>query len=48
MGDELPFVYFRRKFHSLAITDDRTPDGRGLASIGAAGSVVVELDMGWM
>jgi len=50
-GEEMPFVYFRRKFHSLAIGDDRSADSRGLAPVGAAGAghadlmpVVIELD----
>ena len=57
MGEEMPFVYFRRKFHSLAIGDDRSADdrGRGLAPVGHVGAghadlmpVVIELDLGWM
>lgn len=36
LGDEMPFVYFRRKFHSLPVTD-KVP-----------GAVVIELDLGWM
>ena len=46
MGEEMPFVYFRRKFHSLPLTDDKAPSA-------AAGPrpqlpVVIELDLGWM
>ncbi|MGH3253153.1 MAG: flavin reductase family protein [Trebonia sp.] len=53
MGDEMPFVYFRRKFHSLALEEERAAGDRGLAAVGAAphpvlGPVVVELDLGWM
>jgi flavin reductase ActVB len=51
MGDEMPFVYFRRKFHSLALEEERA--AAELAAVGAAphpmlGPVVVELDLGWM
>jgi flavin reductase ActVB len=58
MGNETPFVYFRRKFHALALHDEQAAgaDGRlvspavrnGAASDAAFGSVVVELDLGWM
>ena len=46
MGEEMPFVYFRRKFHPLPLTDDK-------AASTAAGTrpqlpVVIELDLGWM
>jgi flavin reductase ActVB len=53
MGDEMPFVYFRRKFHSLALEEERVTAERALAPVGATshqvpGPVVVELDLGWM
>ena len=52
MGEEMPFVYFRRKFHSLAVQDDKAADGPGGAPAGAGrevpGPVVIELDLGWM
>ena len=41
MGDEMPFVYFRRKFHSLAIEEERATQDRGLAVVGAAGQPVL-------
>ncbi len=34
MGEEMPFVYFRRKFHSLPVTDDKASS----AAAGAARS----------
>jgi flavin reductase ActVB len=44
MGEEMPFVYFRRKFHSLASGDDKAaaPAARPQPP------VVIELDLGWM
>jgi flavin reductase ActVB len=59
LGEEMPFVYFRRKFHSLESADDRAADGgdRVLASLGYGGGtdpqvalvpVVFELDIGWV
>jgi flavin reductase (DIM6/NTAB) family NADH-FMN oxidoreductase RutF len=46
MGEEMPFVYFRRKFHSLPVTDDKA------AAAPAGGRpqppMVIELDLGWM
>ena len=45
MGEEMPFVYFRRKFHSLAIQDEKAADRPGKAP---AVPVVIELDLGWM
>ncbi|HEX3963544.1 MAG TPA: flavin reductase family protein [Trebonia sp.] len=52
MGQEMPFVYFRRKFHSLAIGDDTAAGDRELARAGVGhavpGPVVIELDLGWM
>jgi flavin reductase ActVB len=41
MGDEMPFVYFRRKFHSLAIEEEQAAQDRGLAVVGAAGQPVL-------
>ena len=51
IGDEMPFVYFRRKFHSLALDGDQAggDPGRGGTPVGdALHPVVVELDLGWM
>ena len=50
MGEEMPFVYFRRKFHSLAIGDDKTTKGReATAPADVSHPVpVIELDLGWM
>ena len=52
LGEEMPFVYFRRKFHSLAISDDKSAGDHGPAEAGAGhavpGPVVIELDLGWM
>jgi flavin reductase ActVB len=45
LGEEMPFVYFRRKFHSLAIQDEKAADRPGKAP---AVPVVIELDLGWM
>ena len=41
MGEEMPFVYFRRKFHALPVADDQAPSKPTLP-------VVIELDLGWM
>jgi hypothetical protein len=58
IGDEVPFVYFRRKFHSLGPRGDQVADGgrRALAHLGYGGAdaqvalvpVVFELDIGWV
>jgi flavin reductase ActVB len=52
IGEEMPFVYFRRKFHSLAISDDKATGNRALAAADVgrpvSGPVVIELDLGWM
>ena len=63
VGSETPFVYFRRRFHALALNSDEALDAGGRAlvpaghtaaghvaagSAAALGSVVVELDLGWM
>lgn len=45
MAEEMPFVYFRRKLHSLPVTDDKA------AAAPAARPQpprVIELDLGWM
>jgi len=44
MGEEMPFVYFRRKFHSLPVTEEKP----GAPRAGASLPVVIELDLGWM
>lgn len=45
LGDEAPFVYFRRKFHALPVSDEQAAEGgRGPA----LGPGVFELDMGWV
>jgi flavin reductase ActVB len=47
LGAEMPFVYFRRRFHSLP-----ADDAGGSRETGAARQaglpVVIELDLGWM
>jgi flavin reductase ActVB len=56
LGSETPFVYFRRKFHALALDDQAAAVGRALSPASAngtgtgagLGSVMVELDLGWM
>lgn len=59
IGDEMPFVYFRRAFHSLEPRDAQAADGgdRVLAPLGRGGGtdprvalipVVFELDIGWV
>jgi flavin reductase ActVB len=40
LGGEPPFVYFRRTFHSLELSDPQAIDNLG--------PVVFELDMGWV
>jgi|HubBroStandDraft_6_1064221.scaffolds.fasta_scaffold4245494_2 hypothetical protein len=42
----MPFVYFRRKFHALPVTEDKPGDARPRAS--ATLPEVIELDLGWM
>ena len=44
LGEEMPFVYFRRKFHALPVADDKAaaPPARPQPP------VVIELDLGWM
>jgi len=44
LGEEMPFVYFRRKFHSLPVTEEKPGAPRTRASL----PVVIELDLGWM
>jgi flavin reductase ActVB len=44
IGDEMPFVYFRRKFHSLETRDDRATDDDGRILV----PVVIDPDIGWM
>jgi flavin reductase ActVB len=46
LGKEMPFVYFRRKFHSLPVTEDKPGDERVPAR--ASLPVVIELDLGWL
>jgi flavin reductase ActVB len=48
LGEEMPFVYFRRKFHSLPIGDDRAAGKAKQAQGQASLPVVIELDLGWM
>jgi flavin reductase ActVB len=44
MGEEMPFVYFRRKFHPLPLAaDEKTPPAAPTQP-----PVVIELDLGWM
>jgi hypothetical protein len=42
LGEEMPFVYFRRKFHALPVAAPASPPAR------PALPVVIELDLGWM
>jgi flavin reductase ActVB len=44
IGDEMPFVYFRRKFHSLESRDDQVVDGDGRILV----PVMFEPDFGWV
>ena len=46
LSEEMPFVYFRRKFHSLPAAHDKPGGERGPAR--ASLPVVIELDLGWM
>ena len=46
MGEEMPFVYFRRKFHSLPPPEEKPGDARPRASANLP--QVIELDLGWM
>ena len=48
LGEEMPFVYFRRKFHSLPIGDDQAAGKAKQAQGQASLPVVIELDLGWM
>ena len=48
MGEEMPFVYFRRRFHSLPAGDDKAAGKSGPAPDRASLPVVIELDLGWM
>ena len=45
LGEEMPFVYFRRKFHSLPLGAE---EAAGRAPGRAILPVVIELDLGWM
>ena len=48
VGEEMPFVYFRREFHSLPVGDDQAAGKPGQAPARASLPVVIELDLGWM
>jgi flavin reductase ActVB len=48
LGEEMPFVYFRRKFHSLPVGDDGAAGKNGQAPAQPTLPVVIELDLGWM
>jgi flavin reductase ActVB len=48
LGAEMPFVYFRRKFHSLPAGDDEQDGQSGPAPARPGLPVVIELDLGWM
>jgi flavin reductase ActVB len=48
LGEEMPFVYFRRKFHALPVGDDQAAGKAGQAQAQASLPVVIELDLGWM
>jgi flavin reductase ActVB len=45
-GGEMPFVYFRRKFHSLPVTEEKPGGESGPAR--ASLPIVIELDLGWV
>jgi hypothetical protein len=46
LGEEMPFVYFRRKFHSLPVSEEEPGATRPRASTNLP--EVIELDLGWM
>ncbi|HEY4462204.1 MAG TPA: flavin reductase family protein, partial [Streptosporangiaceae bacterium] len=46
LGEEMPFVYFRRKFHSLPVSEEKPGATRPRASANLP--EVIELDLGWM
>ena len=46
LGEEMPFVYFRRKFHALPAGDDKAAPAP--AATRPQPPVVIELDLGWM
>ena len=46
LAEEMPFVYFRRKFHALPVGDDQATAKAGQAQ--SSLPVVIELDLGWM
>jgi flavin reductase ActVB len=48
LSEEMPFVYFRRKFHSLPVTEGKPGEERGPARARVDLPVVIELDLGWM
>ena len=48
LGEEMPFVYFRRKFHALPVADDQAAAKNGQAPSRPTLPVVIELDLGWM
>ncbi len=48
LGEEMPFVYFRRAFHSLRAGDEKAAGESGPGHGRACLPVVVELDLGWM
>jgi flavin reductase ActVB len=46
LAEEMPFVYFRRKFHSLPVAEEKPGEPRPRASANLP--QVIELDLGWM
>ena len=49
LGEEMPFVYFRRKFHSLPLGAEEAAGKPGTAAAAKPSlPVVIELDLGWM
>ena len=48
LGEEMPFVYFRRKFHSLPLGADQAAGKAGQPADRGSLPVVIELDLGWM
>jgi flavin reductase ActVB len=48
LGEEMPFVYFRRAFHSLRAGDEAAGRETGPGQAHSGLPVVIELDLGWM
>jgi flavin reductase ActVB len=48
LGEEMPFVYFRRKFHALPAVEEDAAGRAAGARVRAPLPPVIELDLGWM